>query len=1184
MRINRLKMAGVRHDLTIDLDLTGDGGGIYIIRGPNEAGKSTLLNVLVDVLYGGVIHDGMAGAYDTQTVLEAWLSHRQEPALHITRKRRRKSMILYDTRLDDDAIVGRYLGGYDRERFTLLFGFDHDRLRTGGQGLMQSGGHAGVSLFEAGGGIQHLHTLLKGLDERSSKILEPSFRKNASATLNKSLKQYHEARKALREASLKPETWHSGRLKIEQMEQHRRKLESALEQKQTERASIARAARVRGHLNALHATQRALKDMESVYRLSPESIEHIAALVKRKIELAKAIQEEEQRVDRIRRQKEAVPQDPLVLPLVDDIMALSERVSQYEEEKKRRPQVTGEIGGLRQHAQNLAHEIHPGLTLQEVQTLSLPMAVKSHVKELANNLRSAQDEHTRAHTRHEEALNDRATHLQELKGLGERPDVSGLKRLIDDIHQEGRLEATLSDLQSQAVERRRELEASLRRQPYWTGDLDAFATLPVPSLDDVARFSDEISAIHERLREIDRDAAATADAREKANQQLERVSLNDPAPLESELEAARTRRDWGWVLVKRVWLEGETDSDEVTAYVNGLTLPETYEEAARTADQMVDRMRREADKTAERAQITAENARLDRRMVTLEREQEIWQRKLDEYHARWNTTWDVAGIAPGDPKDMERFLTTVRQPILDGLKQLNHLQHECSRLAEKRDGYQRSLADMGRMLNAGWPQDAEFSTLKTLAETCLAEAAEAAERQQTILAGVKEIDRRIQAEKSALDRSAAEIGRIEAEWQSLKADYPSLPVRLQDTAPYLDAADQLIERMNEVSRREAALAQSERVIEEFEDKVRTLASRLAYTAVDITDVAPSWVRGVRERLRQAMQADQQIRQLSQWADESRVKLDSMRADLDALKSDTFELYRKYECPDDDALLDLAEKSRTRRALEQQYAEQEALVKDVGDGLSLEELQGEMDQWRRDIGLDALDRRRQILDEEINALEEEHQKAIEELAGERAQFRRWDGSDTTAAIDAGEAEAHWTDVERAWNEYLRVELARRILARAIEEFRDKNQSTVLDRATAIFRRLTLDRYRRIDVGYEGTEAYLELVMNDRERRRVDQLSDGTLDQLFLSLRLAFIALQHEKSDPLPLIMDDIMVHFDDQRTEATFEVLADMARHTQILYFTHHDAVADIASRAAHQMVSLHDMGDVVRAVDGGFNF
>ena len=43
-----------------------------------------------------------------------------------------------------------------------------------------------------------------------------------------------------------------------------------------------------------------------------------------------------------------------------------------------------------------------------------------------------------------------------------------------------------------------------------------------------------------------------------------------------------------------------------------------------------------------------------------------------------------------------------------------------------------------------------------------------------------------------------------------------------------------------------------------------------------------------------------------------------------------------------------------------------------------------------------------------------------------------------------------------------------------------------------------------------------------------MSDGTLDQLYLALRLASIEQHLASQEPMPLVLDDIFIHFDDGR--------------------------------------------------------
>ena len=78
-------------------------------------------------------------------------------------------------------------------------------------------------------------------------------------------------------------------------------------------------------------------------------------------------------------------------------------------------------------------------------------------------------------------------------------------------------------------------------------------------------------------------------------------------------------------------------------------------------------------------------------------------------------------------------------------------------------------------------------------------------------------------------------------------------------------------------------------------------------------------------------------------------------------------------------------------------------------------------------------------------------------------------------------------------------------------------------------------------------------------KVEGLSEGARDQLFLALRLAL--LERHAGEPLPFIGDDILASFDDARTAQTLAVLADFGRARQAIVFTHHRHVADLAEAA-----------------------
>ncbi len=71
-----------------------------------------------------------------------------------------------------------------------------------------------------------------------------------------------------------------------------------------------------------------------------------------------------------------------------------------------------------------------------------------------------------------------------------------------------------------------------------------------------------------------------------------------------------------------------------------------------------------------------------------------------------------------------------------------------------------------------------------------------------------------------------------------------------------------------------------------------------------------------------------------------------------------------------------------------------------------------------------------------------------------------------------------------------------------------------------------------------------------------------------------SLEHRLAhrEAVPLVLDDILVHFDDERSHAALEVLADFASRTQVLLFTHHLRIREqAAALGAARGVFIHHL-------------
>ena len=159
------------------------------------------------------------------------------------------------------------------------------------------------------------------------------------------------------------------------------------------------------------------------------------------------------------------------------------------------------------------------------------------------------------------------------------------------------------------------------------------------------------------------------------------------------------------------------------------------------------------------------------------------------------------------------------------------------------------------------------------------------------------------------------------------------------------------------------------------------------------------------------------------------------------------------------------------------------------------------------------------------------------------------------------------------EYAASHLARVALDRAKERYRARNQESMLNRAGEFFKTLSDRAFVALDIdNEEGADVLIAVRApgHPNPRVAVGGLSDGTRDQLFLALRLAGIEQHIRDREAVPLIIDDVLVSFDDSRAQATLKCLGELATKTQVLLFTHHRHLVDLA-KAVHRSTVVHEL-------------
>lgn len=211
-------------------------------------------------------------------------------------------------------------------------------------------------------------------------------------------------------------------------------------------------------------------------------------------------------------------------------------------------------------------------------------------------------------------------------------------------------------------------------------------------------------------------------------------------------------------------------------------------------------------------------------------------------------------------------------------------------------------------------------------------------------------------------------------------------------------------------------------------------------------------------------------------------------------------------------------------------------------------------------------RRAALVKERETAERGLQSAYERIGSLKQELKAMESdrraSDLRRALAQVESER-----AAAEEEWCALQAAGDALVELRGEYEKTCQPATLAAASEWLGRLTQGRYRNVWTPLGDRD----LRVDDGQGRswRVEQLSSGTREQLFLAVRMALVRQLRDQGIDLPMVLDDVLVNFDQERTEAALETLREFAAQgQQILLFTCHRHVAELGASLGCESIRL----------------
>ena len=202
-----------------------------------------------------------------------------------------------------------------------------------------------------------------------------------------------------------------------------------------------------------------------------------------------------------------------------------------------------------------------------------------------------------------------------------------------------------------------------------------------------------------------------------------------------------------------------------------------------------------------------------------------------------------------------------------------------------------------------------------------------------------------------------------------------------------------------------------------------------------------------------------------------------------------------------------------------------------------------------------------LTQELSDLEDDLRSSHERLGSIRQELEHLanDRRSSELKLHLNQIDAELVHTAEEW---CSLQLADQSLDQLREHYERTRQPETLRQASRYLGKLTQGRYETIWSPL-GTRI-LKVTDDHGETFEIEQLSGGTREQLFLAIRLALIQQLAEYGIRLPIVLDDLLVNFDQLRSEGAVETLLEFSGEGhQVLLFTCHLHLAHMFESRGH---------------------
>lgn len=1132
MRLDRLEL--IRYGRFTDrcIDLPAAEHDFHVLVGPNEAGKSTVRAAVLDLLYGIPKNTPHAFVHPMPEMrLGARLAQgAQTLALQRVKGNRQTLRDIADQPLADD-ILAPYLGSTDRVFFGQMFALDHARLVQGGDSILSAANDLGQILFQSAAGIVGLGAIRDDLQAQADSLW--SRRRSGERRYYMAADELERATAALKQATVRTRDWSEAQARFAELDGAHVQVRREHDAVKQRRNRLDRVRRVAPHLRALDDAAARLAGLGSVVELAPGAGK-VLADANAQIALAQA---EIVRQGELMRAAQAVLDG---LHVDAQVRAAGAEIEQLNEQRLQYRAYPGDIA-RRQAEIDAQWTLVCTLAAQSGWDTGSEASVRAQLPSAA--VRSALGRLVRTRAAIEQALVSceralkakQAEIAQARAELAALPDAEmplGLQAALARAQKLGDHEAGLEERRKALHKQQSTMEAAFAALGAWRCEAGALRAMAVPAADIIRSLAQQQVNDDAQARALSGRITVLEQQARQARLEVAQYRNAHQAVTLDEVLQARHARDATWQEIR----------SEPAALAERVPV---FERQLAAADTLADRRHDTIQQASELQARVAQAERVEHELESQQQALAQLRSQADQRAQRWSALADGCGL-PALPFEAAAPWLEARAAALAAAQARDEAQAAL-------DALETAVAEAGAALAselrraAVAAESGQLAVLVLAATRCVQAAAAASGQRRTLEKQVADAERDVLSLADAWNQARAGADAWARQWAQRLADAG------RDPASDVPAVENMLDAAEKIDAALAAMrhTQADRIdtmradLDAHGAAARALADRLAPGLAQLA--AADIVVELVSRLALANEAYQESERQRAVVQEAQQRLDDAMGKRVQAQAALAPLLHHAGLSRIEELAGAIERSDRWRACMAECTAAEQEVREAGDGMSPESLRAEA------ATVDLASVRVQLED-----LEREDNELVNRLAdlSARRQAARTALEAIGGSADAARAEAQrqqaLASMADVVERYVKVFTAARLLRWSIDQYREARQGPMLSAASAIFARLTLGSFDKLVVDFEQDPPKLLGRRPDGATIRIEGMSEGTRDQLYLALRLAALDLHLGHAQVLPFIADDLFINYDDARSASGLQALAALSRKTQVLFLTHHD--------------------------------